>query len=112
MSPNSCHGLAVYSVGSPCFMVDLIPPAGNGFAARDDGANREDPIGAGIEGLEWLVDAPKSSGVVIGGDGFPLRFWCVDPRALRCTRLGFRSRPIETPSGVLVTARRRGRLPG
>ena len=63
------------------FMVDLIHPVDDLLAATGDGANQEDLVGIGIEGLEWLVNAPKLDGVVIGEDGIPLRCWCVDPRA-------------------------------
>ena len=63
------------------FMVDLIHPIGDRLATRDDGANDEDLVGAGSEGLEWLVNAPKVDGVVIAEDGIPLRCWSVDPRA-------------------------------
>ncbi len=58
------------------FMVDLIPPVGDLLPASE-----EDLVGAGMEGLEWLVNAPKVDGVVIGEDGIPLRCWSVDPRA-------------------------------
>ena len=63
------------------FMVDLIHPVDDLLAVTDDGANQEDLLGIGVEGLEWLVNAPKLEGVVIGEDGIPLRCWCVDPRA-------------------------------
>ena len=63
------------------FTVDLIHPVDDLLAATDDCANEEDLVGIGIEGLEWLVNAPKVDGVVIGEDGIPLRCWSVDPRA-------------------------------
>ena len=64
------------------FMVDLINPVGDIHATTEDRDNpEEDLVGVGIEGLEWLVNAPKSDGIVIGEDGIPLRFWSVDPRA-------------------------------
>lgn len=63
------------------FMVDLIPPVNDLLAATDEHDNEEDLIGVGIDGLEWLVNAPKVDGVVIGEDGIPLRCWSVDPRA-------------------------------
>ena len=63
------------------FIVDLIDPVDDNSAAVEDDGNPEDLFGVGSEGLEWLVDAPKSDGVVIGEDGIPLRFWSVDPRA-------------------------------
>ena len=63
------------------FMVDLIHPIDDLLANTDDRVNEEDLVGTGIEGLEWLVNAPKLDGVVIGEDGIPLRCWSVDPRA-------------------------------
>ena len=63
------------------FMVDLIHPIDDPRTATDDPTNEEDLVGIGIEGLEWLVNAPKLDGVVIGEDGIPLRCWSVDPRA-------------------------------
>ena len=72
------HSRAVNRNG---FMVELIHPIDDLRAATDDPANEEDLVGAGIEGLEWLVNAPKMDGVVIGEDGIPLRCWSVDPRA-------------------------------
>ena len=63
------------------FMVDLIHPVDDLLTATDDGANQDDLVGIGIEGLEWLINAPKLDGIVIGEDGIPLRCWSVDPRA-------------------------------
>ena len=75
---NSQHYRAVNRDG---FMVDLINPVDDIHAATEDSGNPEDLVGVGIEGLEWLVNAPKSNGIVIGEDGIPLRLWSVDPRA-------------------------------
>ena len=63
------------------FMVDLIQPIDDLQAGTDDIANEEDLVGIGVEGLEWLVNAPKLDGVVIGEDGIPIRCSSVDPRA-------------------------------
>ena len=63
------------------FMVDLIRPIGELSLGRRGSDNPRDLVGAGIEGLEWLVNAPKVDGVVVGEDGLPVRFWSVDPRA-------------------------------
>ena len=41
------------------FMVDLIHPIDDLLANTDDRVNEEDLVGTGIEGLEWLVNAPK-----------------------------------------------------
>ncbi len=75
------HGQPFRAVNREGFMVDLIRPVDDMRAAVDGGANHEDLVGVGIEGLEWLVNAPKVDGVVIGEDGIPLRCWSVDPRA-------------------------------
>ena len=75
---NRQHYRAVNRDG---FMVDLIHPVDDMSSDADNGDKLEDIVGVGIEGLEWLVNAPKLDGVVIGEDGLPLRFWSVDPRA-------------------------------
>ncbi len=75
---RSQHCRAVNQNG---FMVELILPINSLPAATDDPPNEEDPVGVDIEGLEWLVNAPKLDGIIIGEDGIPLRCWSVDPRA-------------------------------
>jgi hypothetical protein len=42
---------------------------------------------AGIEGLQWLLNAPKFEEVVIAEDGRPLLITCVDPRAFALHKL-------------------------
>ena len=79
------------------FMVDLIHPINDLLAARDDRANEEDLVGVGIEGLEWLVNAPKVDGVVIGEDGIPLRCWSVDPRAFALHKAWIAGRADREP---------------
>lgn len=79
------------------FMVDLIRPVENPFAVMDSGTNPEDLIGVGIEGLEWLVSAPKVDGVIIGEDGIPLRCWSVDPRAFALHKVWVSERPDREP---------------
>ena len=79
------------------FMVDLIRPVEDPFAVMDSGTNPEDLIGVGIEGLEWLVSAPKVDGVIIGEDGIPLRCWSVDPRAFALHKVWVSERPDREP---------------
>ena len=79
------------------FMVDLIRPVENPFAVMDSGTDSEDLIGVGIEGLEWLVNAPKVNGVIIGEDGIPLRCWSVDPRAFALHKVWVSERPDREP---------------
>jgi hypothetical protein len=42
---------------------------------------------ASIEGLQWLLNAPKFEEVAIGEDGRPLLVSCVDPRAFALHKL-------------------------
>lgn len=79
------------------FMVDLIRPVEDPYVVMDAGTNPEDLIGVGIEGLEWLVNAPKVNGVVIGEDGIPLRCWCVDPRAFALHKVWVSERADREP---------------
>ena len=79
------------------FMVDLIRPVEDPYVVMDFGTNPEDLIGVGIEGLEWLVNAPKVNSVVIGEDGIPLRCWSVDPRAFALHKVWVSERADREP---------------
>ena len=46
-----------------------------------------------IEGLQWLVNAPKFEEIVMGEDGRPLLLSCVDPRAFSLHKLWLSKRP-------------------
>ena len=76
---------------------DLICPVDDLGIAEEDDTNHDDLAGIGIEGLEWLVNAPKVDGVVIGEDGIPLRFWSVDPRAFALHKLWLSARSDREP---------------
>ena len=78
---DAAEGQHYRAINQHGFIVDLIQPIGDLLTSKDDHAIEEDLVGAGIEGLEWLVNAPKVDGVVIAEDGIPLRCWSVDPRA-------------------------------
>ncbi|MBT3361587.1 MAG: hypothetical protein HN403_18340 [Rhodospirillales bacterium] len=70
------------------YMVDLIHPLNiereqNPLTAKvrlSDATDAEDLVAVAIEGLQWLISAPKTEGIVIGDDGLPARMACVDPR--------------------------------
>ncbi len=79
------------------FMVDLTRPVEDPYVAMDAGTNPEDLVGVGIEGLEWLVNAPKVNGIVIGEDGIPLRCWSVDPRAFALHKVWVSERADRDP---------------
>ena len=91
------RGQLFRAVNREGFMVDLIQPIDDMFAATDGGANHEDLVGVAIEGLEWLVNAPKVDGIVIGEDGIPLRCWSVDPRAFALHKAWVSERPDREP---------------
>ena len=65
------------------FTVDLIHPESQPVMAASAPASigaEEDLVAMAIDGLQWLINAPKVNGVVVGEDGLPLRMWCADPR--------------------------------
>lgn len=79
------------------FMVDLIRPVEEMSLGAPVVDNPRDLAGVGIEGLEWLVNAPKVDGVVIGEDGLPVRCWSVDPRAFALHRAWVAQRADREP---------------
>ena len=79
------------------FMVDLIHPVEEMSLGAPVIDNPQDLVGVGIEGLEWLVNAPKVDGVVIGEDGLPVRCWSVDPRAFALHRAWVAQRADREP---------------
>ena len=91
------HGQPFRAVNQEGFMVDLIRPVDDIRAPIDAGTDHEDLVGAEIEGLQWLVNAPKVDGVIIGEDGIPLRCWSVDPRAFALHKVWVSERPNREP---------------
>lgn len=83
------------------FSVDLIRPDGENFVRGDGrifiGDDRDDLQGAPIFGLQWLVNAPRLEEVVIGEDGYPVRFVVPDPRAFCLHKLWISSRTDRDP---------------
>ena len=52
---------------------------------------------APIEGLQWLVNAPKFEEIAIGEDGLPVQIHCVDPRAFALHKLWLSNRDGRDP---------------
>jgi hypothetical protein len=50
---------------------------------------------AAIEGLQWLLNAPKFEEIVIGEDGKLLLISCIDPRAFALHKLWLSKRPLR-----------------
>ena len=86
------------------FLVDIITPQ-----ARDPikaprlkiGDDPDDLQAAEIEGLSWLVNAPKITQVVIDDRGFPFRMVCPDPRAFAVHKFWLAQRPDRDATKAL-----------
>ena len=78
------------ATNSDAYAVDIIRPPHPREAshrAKEISLNPGDLEPAPIEGLQWLINAPRFEEVVIGEDGRPLRVVCVDPRAFALHKL-------------------------
>lgn len=83
------------------YIVELICPEDPAFmrsqtsAAVSDVAGDLEPMP--IEGLRWLVNAPKIEETVIGEDGMPLTMVCVDPRVFALHKMWVSKQPSRSP---------------
>lgn len=96
------------AANSDPYAVDLIRPLHPKESVRRDHEltlNPGDLQPAAIQGLEWLVNAPRFEETVFGEDGRPVRICCVDPRAFALHKLWLSRRDDRNP-----TARRRDHL--
>ena len=83
------------------YLVDLIRPNEPDLrrpALEKIGRDGEDLYAVGIEGLQWLVSAPKIEETVIGSDGMPLSMCCIDPRAFALHKLWVSKRSDRNPA--------------
>ena len=83
------------------YLVDLIRPEASDLrvnAPEKIGQNQEELYAVGIEGLQWLVNAPKIEETVIGSDGMPLLICCIDPRAFALHKLWLSRRSDRSPA--------------
>lgn len=82
-APQGAH--AFRAVNRDGFYVDLIRPQTRRVLSPTErdriGADENDLRGSPIQGLNWLVNAPKFSAVAIDEAGFPVRIDAIDPRA-------------------------------
>ncbi len=72
------------------YLVEIIRPERRDEAFRPNPKltqAEEDLEPAAIEGLNWLLNAPKFEEIVIGEDGAPLFMSCIDPRAFALHKL-------------------------
>ncbi len=74
------QGDAFRAVNAEGYFVDLIRPM-----RKNEVIGPEYDLGglvpAGIDGLQWLVSAPRFEATAIGEDGMPVWMCCLDPRA-------------------------------
>lgn len=83
------------------YLVDLIRPQDPDMRRQRPekiGQDEEDLYGVGIDGLQWLVNAPKIEQVVIGADGLPILISCIDPRAFALHKLWVSQRLDRDPT--------------
>ena len=80
------------AVNDDGYFVDFIRPMRkNEVFAKEIDLGGVEP--AAIEGLEWLVNAPRFNAVAIAEDGEPVYMSCVDPRAFALHKLWVSKRP-------------------
>lgn len=80
------------------YLVELIRPLRPNEALRPALKASEvegDLEPAAIEGLEWLLNAPKFEEVVIDEEGRPLMLDCIDPRAFALHKLWLSRQPMR-----------------
>ena len=83
------------------YMVDLIRPQTRRVLEPGDpdrvGSAGEDLRGAPIQGLDWLVNAPKFSALALDEAGFPVVIDTVDPRAFALHKAWLAALPDRDP---------------
>lgn len=93
-------GRAYRAVNKDGFMVDLIRPEPRPAWKSEPGAQ---PLAEGdldpspIEGLQWLVNSPPVSALVIDGRGFPARMVVPDPRIWLLHKKWLSARSMRDP---------------
>lgn len=100
---------AFRAVNDKGFLVDLIgphgydpmrvpePEAGRIRMARKISNELGDLEQVGIDGLEWLINAPKFEGITFDSRGYPVPIPTVDPRAFAAHKLWVSQRKDRDP---------------
>jgi hypothetical protein len=82
------------------YLVDLIRPHEKDVLREGPqkiGQSEEELYAVGIDGIEWLVNAPKVAETAIGSDGMPVFMSCIDPRAFALHKLWLSRRKDRNP---------------
>jgi hypothetical protein len=88
------------AVNDEGYYVDLICPQDKAYMQRMRGTIVDiegDLEPAPIEGLEWLINAPKFDEIAIAVGGRPVLIPCVDPRVFALHKLWLAKRPGRQP---------------
>jgi hypothetical protein len=80
------------AVNDSNYLVDVIRPTIRRETSATD-INIGGFIPVGIDGLSWLVNAPRFEAIAIAEDGLPVWMPCIDPRAFALHKLWLSKRP-------------------
>ncbi|MEW6635005.1 MAG: nucleotidyltransferase domain-containing protein [Pseudomonadota bacterium] len=83
------------------YLVDLIRPEARNVL-KDDAPTSfsslaDDLDGAPMDGLQWLLNAPKTEAIAIDERGYPVRIPTVDPRIFALHKAWLARRPDRSP---------------
>lgn len=84
------------------FMLDLIRPQPNPAWKAEAGAQLADGdlVPSPIEGLQWLVNAPRIDALVVDVNGYPAPITAPDPRIWMVHKMWLSARPLRDPVKV------------
>lgn len=79
------------------FMVDLLAPTSSLKTRQSLKLGENDITGIELEGLKWLINAPKFEAIAIDQSGWPAPMVVPDPRAFATHKLWVASRDDRSP---------------
>ena len=83
------------------YLVDLIGPMPSHPLENSKpaaiGENEDDLAAVEIEGLQWLVNSPKVTAIVLDKRGYPVQYTCPDPRSFALHKLWLSRREDRDP---------------
>lgn len=84
------------AVNADGYFVDLIRPMLKNEASIDE-YDLGGIVPAAIDGLKWLVSAPRFSATAVAEDGLPVWMSCIDPRAFALHKLWVSKQLMRDP---------------
>ncbi|EJK87667.1 nucleotidyltransferase domain-containing protein [Rhizobium sp. AP16] len=83
------------------YLVDLIGPMPSHPLSSSRpagiGENEDDLAAVEIEGLQWLINSPKVTAIVLDERGYPVHYTCPDPRSFALHKLWLSRREDRDP---------------